>query len=89
MYTVDQLRVLARAYIDATGIAPSALSRAITGAGNSRFGNSAVIPRLLAGKSCVMEHGEMASRWFEQNWPDDLPWPWSGDHSGCSSCSSV
>jgi hypothetical protein len=75
MHTADELRVLARAYIDGTGIAETSLSRTITNSAQPRAGNSMLITRLLAGQSCGMKLGELASDWFDANWPTDVQWP--------------
>jgi hypothetical protein len=75
MYTADELRALADAYVKATGVSRSGLSRTITGAQDSSSGNDKLIIRLLDGGACSMKHGELMSRWFEQNWPDGVPWP--------------
>jgi hypothetical protein len=75
MHTADELRILARAYIEATGIAETSLSRTITNSDRPRAGNSMLITRLLAGQSCGMKLGEMASDWFDTNWPADVERP--------------
>jgi hypothetical protein len=75
MHTADELRILARAYIDGTGIAETSLSRTITNSDRPRAGNSMLITRLLAGQSCGMKLGETASDWFDANWPADVQWP--------------
>ena len=74
-HSPTDLRTLARAYLDATGMGVSTLSRKITGATNSRTGNEKLIRRVLAGHDCTMSRGEAAWSWFEANWPEGTPWP--------------
>jgi len=69
MYTIDQLVVLARAYVAATGVALSTVSlRAVPG--NDRFFGG-----LIAGRDCSARNAERAGNWFDENWPDTVPWP--------------
>jgi len=75
MYTAHELCVLARAYIGATKIAESTLSKKMTRANGSLHGNDKLVSRLFLGRSCLMTHGEMASDWFDDNWPRGTPWP--------------
>jgi hypothetical protein len=74
-HSINDVRVLARTYLEATGIGASTLSRKITGAPNNHEGSQKLVPRLLAGKSCRAESLELASNWFQENWPSDVPWP--------------
>lgn len=39
------------------------------------FGRGDVFSRLTEGKGCEYRTLLRASRWFAENWPDDLPWP--------------
>jgi hypothetical protein len=70
-HTLDEIRVLARVYVDATGIKETRLSKVITGNPN----NDKLIGGILAGAQCWAVHAEAASRWFRENWPADVPWP--------------
>jgi hypothetical protein len=70
-HTLDEIRVLARAYIDATGIKATRLSKIVTGKPN----NDKLIISILAGNSCLTHHSEAASRWFRANWPKHERWP--------------
>ena len=67
-YTLKQLRRLADAYCSATGARPSALGRSICG-------NAIVLPRIIAREGCQAETAEAITVWFDQNWPEALPWP--------------
>jgi hypothetical protein len=76
MYTSEELRALAKAYLEANPrVSRTGLSLQITGAKNSSEGHGKLIIRLLDGKDCLMMHGELMSRWFEENWPPGTPWP--------------
>jgi hypothetical protein len=70
MYSRRDLVILARAYLAASGMAPSTLG--IKAAGNDRL-----FIRLFAGLDCKASSAERASLWFEANWPPAglLEWP--------------
>jgi hypothetical protein len=68
MYTVAELVELARVYMAATGVRASRLS--VMAAGHNRL-----FERLMEGFDCRAEQAERASRWFDNNWPEDLEWP--------------
>jgi hypothetical protein len=70
MYSRRELVILARAYVAASGMAPSTLG--IKAAGNDRL-----FIRLFAGLDCKASSAERASLWFEKNWPPAglLEWP--------------
>ena len=68
MYSADQLKVLAQAYIDGTGISPASLGAHIAD-------NDKLITGLLAGRDCLTRQAGLASDWFSLNWPPWLPWP--------------
>lgn len=71
-HSLDDLRILARAYLDASpGLLASKLSREVSGVKN----NDKFIGRIIDGKGCTMTLGEKASQFFEDNWPDNVPWP--------------
>jgi hypothetical protein len=71
-HPIDDLRILARAYLEARpGMAASSLSRIVSGVKN----NDKLIARIIDGKGCTMALGERASRFFEDHWPDNTPWP--------------
>ena len=68
IYSVAELCTLASRYINYTGVRASRLS--IQAAHHNRL-----FEKLLSGYDCRMEFGERASRWFDANWPEDVPWP--------------
>jgi hypothetical protein len=69
MYSRRDLVILARAYLAASGMAPSTLG--IKAAANDRL-----FIRLFAGLDCKASSAERASLWFEANWPTGfLEWP--------------
>jgi hypothetical protein len=68
MYSRSELILLTQAYLGATGLTASMFSRRVTGQGKL-FG------RLLAGEDCTMRSAELASVWFDLNWPADVAWP--------------
>jgi hypothetical protein len=68
MYSTDELRILAKRYLEATGIAISTL-------GIRAASNDKLFGRLLAGLDCTARSAERGSDWFDANWPDELPWP--------------
>ena len=67
-YTVDELSILTRAYLSATGISVSRLGHAVAD-------NSKLFVRILRGDDCLSRSAELASRWFEKNWPLHVGWP--------------
>ena len=77
-HTLDEIRVLARVYLEATRMSPTRLSKTITGQKN----NDKLIVSILGGSSCLSHYSEAASRYFRENWPDDVPWPLA-DHPPC------
>jgi hypothetical protein len=70
MYKIDDLLRLAEAYASVRGVSLYTLSRRIFGPQNS-----ATLPRLAKGHGCNVATAAQASRWFDENWPADLPWP--------------
>ena len=69
IYSTAELATLSRAYMVATGTAASRLGR--VAAGHNRL-----IERLLAGGYDPRATSlERASAWFDENWPDSIPWP--------------
>jgi hypothetical protein len=68
LYNTEQLRALARAYLDAVAIPPSRL-------GIRCANNDKLIIRLLDGRGCTLDAAERASWWLEQNWPEQAVWP--------------
>lgn len=74
-HSISDVRILARAYLDATGVSARALSLEITqSSGNSTYSEK-LIQRLLDGKSCKAESLELASNWLKANWPESAAWP--------------
>jgi hypothetical protein len=67
MYSRAELIILAKAYIDLTGIAVSTLS-------TRACGNDKTFSRLFEGLDCTARTVERASNWFDVNWPTG-PWP--------------
>lgn len=77
MYSVAELRKLAYRYCAATGISPSSLSELACG-------NNRTFERMLwEGGSCRADTAERASKWFDQHWPDDVPWPLAARRETC------
>lgn len=84
-HSISDVRVLARDYLAAkpinalTGkpITKRELSLEITRSAGRTTYSEKLIARLLAGHSCRAESLELASNWFQDNWPDDIPWPQS------------
>ncbi len=68
MVPSEALKLLARLYLDHTGIKTSALGRRI-GLEGKFFGF------VFAGKRYRSDKGDEAMLWFSANWPEDLPWP--------------
>ncbi len=67
----DAIKLLATLYMKHTGITRSVLG-VRCGAGQKFFFN------LLASdnKGYTTATGLLIYRWFWDNWPEDLPWPW-------------
>jgi hypothetical protein len=70
MYEPDELVRLAEAYAAAKGRALSTISIKIFGRSHDKL-----FTRLRAGCGCNTTTAQQASRWFDQHWPEDLPWP--------------
>jgi hypothetical protein len=68
MYSTAELVILAKAYLEATGIAPSTLGTRVAN-------NDKLFIRLIAGLDCTARNAERASRYFDETWPVWLPWP--------------
>jgi len=64
----DDLRVLAAAYVKATGVSLSALSK--ESAKNERF-----LFRLMRSEGVNLKKAEGVFRWLSDNWPDGAAWP--------------
>jgi hypothetical protein len=69
MYRRAQLKRLAEVYLEATGIAPTALGERICKT------NNRLILRLVADKGINADNAELASDWFLANWLPAIPWP--------------
>jgi hypothetical protein len=78
MYSAPELIILARAYLDATGVVESTLSRHCAG-------NDKTVSRMLLGFDCTARTAEKMSRWFAVNWPIGLEWPREVRRGGRSS----
>jgi len=68
MYSVAELILLARAYLEAFEMAPSALGTMICG-------NDKLFIGLFEGRDCTAKSAERASEFFDINWPVWLEWP--------------
>jgi hypothetical protein len=68
MVPSEALKLLARLYLDHTGIREFALGER-AGLGGKFF------KLVMAGKGYHSDSGDAAMLWFSANWPDDLPWP--------------
>jgi hypothetical protein len=68
MVPSEALKMLARLYLDHTGITPHALGERV-GLGGKFF------KLVMAGKGFHSAGGDAAWIWFSENWPDDLAWP--------------
>jgi len=70
MNTARHILTIAQAYSDATGISLPSLARQATGTRNN-----VVFSRIAAGKGCSTTTLDAMLAWFDENWPDDVPWP--------------
>lgn len=43
--------------------------------GSQIANNHKLFTRLRDGEGCSVDAATVATRWFIENWPDDLPWP--------------
>ena len=77
-HSISDVRILARAFLDATGVSARALSLKITQSSGTSTYSEKLIPRLLAGQSCRAESLELASNWLRANWPENAAWPLEG-----------
>jgi hypothetical protein len=69
MYRIAELRRLSKAYMAATDIAATTLSERMSPT------NNRLIYNLVRGKDITGKNVELASDFFDQNWPEDVPWP--------------
>jgi hypothetical protein len=69
MYSVAELIILGRAYLEARPTVP------ITRLSADAAGHAKFFGRLFGGHDCTARSAEAASKWFDINWPDDLAWP--------------
>ena len=67
-YTPCEILALARAY-------SAAVNRSFAVIGRRACGNYAFLYRLDQGLGCHSHTLARASAWFDDNWPDDVPWP--------------
>jgi hypothetical protein len=68
MYSAVELAILAKQYLDHTGVALTTLSR-------HAVGNTKMFERLLEGYDCTGRSLEAASLFFDLKWPAEIPWP--------------
>lgn len=68
IYSENELMVLARAYCAAQKLSFHALGLKVTG--NHKF-----FKNLETGKGAHSKSVDLATSWFQGNWPDDVPWP--------------
>ena len=75
-HSISDIRILARAYLEASPwLSARELSVEITRSSGRDIYSEKLIRRVLDGKSCYAENLELASNWFRDNWPSDVPWP--------------
>ncbi len=74
-HSISDVRILARVYLDAMPISARQLSLDITRSDGVTTYSQKLIARLLDGKSCRAESLELASNWFQEHWPEKVPWP--------------
>lgn len=70
MYTTTELKLLAEHYVAASRNSHFTVSEQICGRSNNR-----VIWRLLEGLGISSRNAEKVSNFFDERWPEDLPWP--------------
>lgn len=70
MYTPDEILILARAWAEAKGYSLATVGRRIFGFSNTHIFNS-----LAKGRDCRARALLKASKWFNENWPENVPWP--------------
>lgn len=68
MYSAPELVILAKAYLAATGVVESTLSK-------HAAGNDKTVSRLILGFDCTARIALKMSRWFDANWPITVEWP--------------
>lgn len=68
MSNISNLLLLCEGYAAAKGLTLSRVSTVV-------FNDGKVIARLKAGADITVGRLEAAVRWFDSNWPEDLPWP--------------
>src|SRR5262245_7632594 len=67
-YTTEELTSLARAYLAGTDMTATRLGR-------EAAGNAKLFLRMFKGLDILSGSGELASKWFDEQWPLHLPWP--------------
>ncbi len=67
-YTSRALAIIAKVYIDATGIPATRVGLRICG-------NDKLIKDMMKGRDCLTASAQIASDWFDQNWPLHVRWP--------------
>jgi hypothetical protein len=70
VYRLAELKRLAEVFMAATGMSANLLSNRISGGSNNRM-----IGRLLDDKGIGIPSMEAAADWFNENWPNEVPWP--------------
>lgn len=70
MYTNQEILTLAQKWSDHYGLTLWTVSRRIFGKHNSM-----TFMNMAGGAGCHSRNLEKASRWFNENWPEDEPWP--------------
>ena len=68
IYSTNELVALSRAYMTATGIPASGLSKRLQS-------HARLIERLIEGYEARADTVARASDWFDANWPAGLKWP--------------
>jgi hypothetical protein len=64
----QHLITLIETYAEAEKLSPSRI-------GQKLFSSGSKYKQLVAGADITVGRLEEAVRWFDANWPDDLPWP--------------
>jgi hypothetical protein len=88
--TAAELLILARAYSETTGLSLATVGERACASmtAGKRGGNSKIFTRLALGHGCISTSIDRASRWFDENWPDDTPWPAEVPRPGRRQCAA-
>lgn len=78
VYETAELAILAQTYCGLQQVSLASLGETI-------FKNHKFFKLLVAGKPALSHHTEKASKWFDENWPADAPWPQGIERSASQS----